>query len=69
MPSSKLPKQLPEQNRVTLRASDVNSTDLFDEIIVSSAAQHLETSIQREENLKVTIQVSKPQDQQTFSSI
>ena len=56
----KLPKLLPEQDRVALRASDVNAQELFDEIIVTSASQHMETAIQREANLKVASQVSKP---------
>ena len=56
----KLPRQLSDQDKVALRASSVDSPQLFDELIVGSANQHLEASIQREANLKVASQISKP---------
>ena len=59
---NKLPKQVAEQDKLDLRASSVSSSSLFDEKVVKSTADNLQSSITRDAQLKIVQTNRLPQD-------
>ena len=56
---NKLPRQIPDQDKLDLRASSVNSTALFDETVVRTTTENLQTAITRDAQLRI-VQSNRP---------
>ena len=56
---NRLPKQVPEEDRLSLRSSSIGISSLFDENKVKVTAENLESVINREAQLRI-VQASRP---------
>ena len=61
---NKLPKQIPEQDKLDLRSSSVSSVALFDEASVKTTTENLQTAITRDAQLRI-VQANRSTQEKT----